>query len=631
MSPRLWAGLAVLVFAGFVRLPHYDLSWFGNDQINFVAEGRRILSGDWNIVGPRAAGFNIIGPLYSYFLAGLLWIGKDAAFLAFVNAMCEVVAAWLIYDTARRLSGPVAGAAAGVLYASAPMLVISDRLIWNPSLLPSAVALGCWLVVRYCERPSTWRLMAVALWCGLTLTLHATGIFPSVAWVLIALLTKWPSPGQIAAAITVGLLPLTPLLSRLLSGTSPASAARSPFASSDVLATITGVGTLMLSFPVSAYREHWSALPSAAVLHFDAVAAVVGLTIGLMRRGPYRPVWLGLALALCAHLLGAVVYAGPLAWYYFSGAVPIACLCIAHAVGAWPRLRVGAAALVISLTMAHLVFVHHFDRRAIEMGLIRFPSEGLTLRLPAGSFTYGITLREVENIGNALRDIFPNGLTAMLASHGARAELWRETGAEFMPRADRLRHQWTSEFVLMGAGATVLSPSASLVGSRVCSFDRPTGLSWKVRPDDVGAGWTLPAFNDDQWYALALPRRMTGPLSAGPSIPGLWRTPRQSLRGRITTERPTGQHLYVVSLHSRGDSQHWIARFAVNGTDVAAAKSRLLPSSAFRNEEWLFDLTGRLQQGENLIGLALDGQTQGFDVDVFELPCLDREWYNADR
>lgn len=633
MSLRVWAGVAVLIFAGLVRLPHYDISWFGNDQINFVAEGRRILAGDWNIVGPRAAGFNIVGPLYSFMLAGLLWIGQDAAFLAFVNAMCEVVAAWLVYDTARRLSGVAAGVAAGVLYASAPILMISNRLIWNPSLLPAAVALGCWLVVRYAERPSTWRLVAVALMCGLTVTLHATGIFPSVAWVLIVVLTKWPSPGQLAAAIVAGLLPLTPIVLRLLSATSQASADRAPLAANDVLETITGIGAMMVNFPVSAYREHWSAMPSAVVLRIDALMAILGLAIGVTRKDPYRRVWLGLATALCVHLVGAIVYSGPLAWYYFSGTVPIVSLCIAHAVGAWPRVRVGAAALIVSLAMAHVVFVHAFDRRAIDLGFIPVRGDGLVLRLPPPppnqGPNHGITLREVKNTATALLDTFPDAVTAMRASHGVRAELWRETGAEFMPIVAAPRNEWSSEFVLMGAGATVLQSGARLIGDRVCVFDRPTA-SWKVQRDDVPAGWQLPAFADDEWYPLPLPRRMTGSLSLGPSAPGVWRSPRQSLRGRVNVERPSGQHLYVVSVHS-GISQHWITRFAVNGTDLGVTKSRLIPSSVFRNEEWLFDVTGQLREGENLIALGLDGQTQAFDVDVFELPCSDREWYNADR
>ena len=138
-------------------------------------------------------------------------------------------------------------------------------------------------------------------------------------------------------------------------------------------------------------------------------------------------------------------------------------------------------------------------------------------------------------------------------------------------------------------------------------------------------------FVDDRWYPLPMPRRMMGRLSDGPSWPSVWRTPRQSLRGRIGVEQPGGRRFYVVSIHSRGNSVHWIARFVVNGTDVPAIKNRTLNSSIFRNEEWLFDVTGPLREGENLFALAVDGTTQEFDVDVFEPPCVDREWYNDDK
>lgn len=124
---------------------------------------------------------------------------------------------------------------------------------------------------------------------------------------------------------------------------------------------------------------------------------------------------------------------------------------------------------------------------------------------------------------------------------------------------------------------------------------------------------------------------MMGSPSFGPALPGLWRTPRQFLRGTVEIGDPNRQHLYVVSLHSHGSSAHWVVRFVANGIDIPEVKHRLVHSSVFRNEERLFDLTSRLRAGTNSIALALDGQTPAFDVDVFDLPCLDREWYNLDR
>jgi hypothetical protein len=629
MSLRVRSGLFVLVFAGLVRLPHHDISWFGNDQINFVAEARRVLSGDWNIVGPLAAGLNIVGPLYSYLLAGLLWIGKDAAFVTLVNALCEVVAAWLVYDTARRLSGNAAGVVAGVLYASAPVLVISNRLIWNPSLVPAAIALGCWLVVRYTERPTTGRLLVVALVCGLTPTLHATGIFVVAGWVIVLLSTR-PTLRQLAVAAVVAALPQTPLLVRMLGNSSSGRSLAQSFAANDVLATLEGIRAMMLRFPIGALGDDWSAAPSAIVLHLDALVAVIGLAIGVARRGRYRAVWMGLSAALFLHLAGSIVYSGHLAWYYFTSLAPIGCLCVGHAVEAWRPWRIPAAALIALLALTHVVFVYHFDRRAIEMGLIRFPADGrLTLRFPTGGPTHGITVREVEQVSVALANTFSDGVTAMRASHGARGELWREAGAEPMPRVPIPPVTWGREFVLMGREPLVLDQSARLVGARVCSFDRPRA-SWRDWPGEVPAGWDLPEFPDGRWYELDIPRRMMAPLSAGPAVPGLWRNPRQSFRGRVPIEDPSRPRLYAVVLHSHGYSQHWITRFSVNGIEVGPAKSRVIPSSVFRNEEWLFDVTKQLRQGQNLIAVAVDGTTQAFDVDIFEVPCLDREWYNVD-
>ncbi len=157
-DPLTAGRLATALGGGFVlatacvsRLRNYDLGWFGWDQAYFLAEARRVAAGDFDVTGPLAVGVNVIGPLYSYVLGGLLWMGGDAGFLALCNALLEVAAVGLVFVSARRLSGLAGAIAAAVTYASVPVLVLSTRMIWNPSWLPALSVVGWWLVLRYTE------------------------------------------------------------------------------------------------------------------------------------------------------------------------------------------------------------------------------------------------------------------------------------------------------------------------------------------------------------------------------------------------------------------------------------------------------------------------------------------------
>ena len=104
-APRWALSALVLVAAVAVRLPHYDVAWFGVDQVFFMAEARRIVSGHWDAKGPLASGLNIVGPLYSYLLAVPTWFNDRPDVVGLLNVVCEVAACWLVFDAARRFAG----------------------------------------------------------------------------------------------------------------------------------------------------------------------------------------------------------------------------------------------------------------------------------------------------------------------------------------------------------------------------------------------------------------------------------------------------------------------------------------------------------------------------------------------
>lgn len=625
---RPWcASLLVLGIAAAVRLPHYDVAWFGLDQIYFMAEARRVLSGQWDVVGPLASGLNIVGPLYSYLLAGLLWLRDDPRFLVLFGVTCDVAATWFVYDTARRLTAPSLGIVAALTYVTVPTLVLGTRLIWNPSLLPAVVAIGWWLAVRYCHNPSTLKLVSVAFAAGLTLPLHATGIFHAAGLMVAVLIAKPPSFGQILAALVAGALPLLPLLPRLVGATSDAGSLGDRFAVPvELVPALKSFAQMTLGFP-RAFGEHWSAGLSTAAALVQALVAGIGLVLGLTQRSPYRPIWLGLTVSLVSLCAAALFYAGPISWHYFIALAATLCLCIARAIGGLPTWRIGAAAAMAGIAVAHLPFLERFDRQAIASGLIRVEAGRVGFRVPQTT-AYAPVLRDLRAIGRAVQSVIPDGATAMLGAHGGRGELWRETGAEFMPPAAAPLDGWRAEFLLMGPGATPLRPKARLIDKRVCAFER-SRIRWKALHGAPPIGWELPQFADSDWMTIGLPQRMRGPSLAGPgsALVG-WRSPQLLLRGRFDAATTAGRHALGVLVRSLGYSEHWIARASINGTALASPKDRVFLSTVSMSHEWFIDLTGRLQAGENVIALALDGQIPAFDLDVFDVPCLDSEWYH---
>lgn len=602
---------------------------FAGDQIALIAQARRILAGHWDVVGPDAAGLNIIGPLYSFLLAGLLWIWNDPGCLALFGAGCEILGAWFVYDTGRRVAGRTAGIVAALTYALAPVLVLSTRLIWNPSLLPFVLTVGWWLVARRCQRPSTTNLVGIALIAGLNPALHATGVFYSVAFLLAAFVVTLPSPRQLVAVGVAGLLPLTPILARMVGDPSGVGGLGERIAVMDVLPTLQGVAHLTLGFPTSTLGGNPVAELSTAVIHVQAAVALSGLVVGLTRRSAFWPLWLGIVVSSALNVGGAIFYTQVIAWFYFIGLTPGVCLGVARAIGVLHRFRLQASLAMVALASSHLAFVHQFDRPAITSGFIELRAAKLAFRGPEtpGVQLYFPTLRALRIVGSALADVVPDGATAMMVVHGARAEVWRETGAELLPMAAAPRERWGSEFVVMGPGATTLAPDARLLDGRVCMFARPT-VSWRVQ-HLMKTGWELPELSDADWTPLDLPRRVAKPSLGGHNhAVSVWRAPLVGVRGEFLIEGPSRRRAFVVTIHSPVNSAHWIAKAFVNGVPMTPDKGRLIYTPFSRNEEWLLDATEHTRPGRNVIALAIDGQTPLFDLDVFELPCLDAEWYH---
>lgn len=622
---RVGPSVLILLVAAAVRIPHYDLAWFGIDQVYFLSEARRILAGATDVVGPLSSGLNLLGPLYSYLLAALLWMRNDAAFLGWFNVACEIAGAWFVFDAARRLAGTTAGVVAGITYAVSPILVLSTRLIWNPSLLPMMVAIGWWMAVRYGEKPSLRRLAGTALVAGLMLPLHPTGIFPAAGVVLAALLLHPPRLTHVAIAAVVGALPILPTLMRMTNRAGDVGTLGTLLSfPADFFSTIPAVVALFLSFPARLAAGDGVAQMAAGALYVTAAIATVGAARGMLRDGR-RALWIAMALSCAVYLIAAAIYSGGLTWYYLLAFVPMCALFVARAIGGLPSpAQTAVAGIVIACAIAQVAFLQRFDAAAADTGLLRIDSSRVMLRRAPGE-AFSLTMREVRAISQEAGQVVPEGATALQTVHGIRGELWRESGAEFMAWAAAPQPVRATHFSVMGRNAVSLRHDARLIGSRVCAAPSDT-IRWRGQHRAV-AGWETASFADDHWFELPLPRRSEAPsLSADNPRFSEWRTGRLVLRGRYTVDSPGRKRLLAVTTHSPPGAPVQLVELFVNAVAMAPAKARIM-YGIYLNQEWLIDLGDRVTPGENLIAIGLVSSVNTFDLDVFEVPCTDSEFY----
>jgi hypothetical protein len=621
---RVGSSLLVLAVAAVIRFPNYDVAWFGIDQVYFLSEARRILAGTTDVVGPLSSGLSLLGPLYSYLLAGLLWIRNDAAFLGLFNVACEVAGAWFVFDTGRRVAGTIAGVVASITYAASPILVLSTRLIWNPSLLPMMVAIGWWMAVRYSEKPSTPRLAGTALAAGLMLPLHPTGIFPAAGVVLAALLMHPPKLTQFAVAALTGILPLVPTLMRMATRAGDVGTLGTLLTfPADFFPTIPAVIALFLSFPARLAPDDSLARLAAASLYIAATIGVVGAVRGMLQRR--RGLWIAMSLSCAIYLIAAAIYSGGLTWYYLLAFVPMCALFIARAIAALPpRPQIAVAALALACAAVQVAFLVRFDKAAKDAGLLRIDSSRVMIRRAPGE-AFSLTMREVRSISRDAVAMMPDGATALHAVHGMRGELWRESGAEFMPWAAAPQRDRPTHFTVVGRGAAALKEDAKLLGDAVCAAARDE-IQWRGQHRGL-PGWETAAFSDDDWFELPIPRRTEAPsLAADNPRFSEWRTGRLVLRGRYVVPTAGRKRFIAITTHSPPGSAVPVTELFVNGVPLAPAKARVM-YGIYLNQEWLVDVTDRVVAGENLIAIGFLSSGNLFDIDVFEVPCTDGEFY----
>jgi hypothetical protein len=185
--------VGLLVLAALLRLP--DLAtrgtWDADQGHDMLVLHELVQHGSIPLLGPPTSiGDFHHGAWYYYLLAPAALIGAGDEPLTVVGAiaLAGIAAVGVTWWLARAISGPVAGAVAGLAMAVSTAAVDESTFIWNPNLiaLSSSIALaGAWRA--WSARRARWWLVA-AVGAAVTMQCHVLGVtlLPVVAALLVA-------------------------------------------------------------------------------------------------------------------------------------------------------------------------------------------------------------------------------------------------------------------------------------------------------------------------------------------------------------------------------------------------------------------------------------------------------------
>lgn len=167
--------LATLLSAAFLRLYRIsDYMTFLGDEGRDVMVAKRILEGDFTLLGPRAsAGDFFLGPIYYYMIAPFLWITRlDPVGPAIMVALIGIATVFLVYLVGKQFFGVKAGIMAAMLYAVSPLVIAYSRSSWNPNPMPFFSLLSLYSLYHAIKRDSIKLFLFVGFLLGIAIQLH---------------------------------------------------------------------------------------------------------------------------------------------------------------------------------------------------------------------------------------------------------------------------------------------------------------------------------------------------------------------------------------------------------------------------------------------------------------------------
>ncbi|MDQ3098956.1 MAG: glycosyltransferase family 39 protein [bacterium] len=165
-----------------MRLGWHETIEFGYDQPrlafviqDFMRSGNYINSQSYSLESPW--GNYSWGPALVYFYLPFFYISSDPIMISQLVAIFNVLSILITIYIGKRYFSPVAGLIAGLFLATHPWWEIFSRMIYQPTPVPTFVALMILALFFFLEKPKSYAASAILLLWGLLFQLYISCIY----------------------------------------------------------------------------------------------------------------------------------------------------------------------------------------------------------------------------------------------------------------------------------------------------------------------------------------------------------------------------------------------------------------------------------------------------------------------
>ncbi len=172
-----WWRIGIISIAFFLRVFRIEtLTEFLGDQGRTMLVMRDFLEkGIIPLAGPSTLSGHNLGPLFYYLLIPG-YIGGPVSMSVWM-AIMGVAAVFFLYESVRLMFGTWPARLSALLWAVSPLIIVSDRVIWEPNLVPLFAVLFFYLLYRAHVRELRWVWAAIGAVVSILIQLHYPNIF----------------------------------------------------------------------------------------------------------------------------------------------------------------------------------------------------------------------------------------------------------------------------------------------------------------------------------------------------------------------------------------------------------------------------------------------------------------------
>ncbi len=145
--------IGILVIAAFLRFYLLDqvMSFIGDQGWFYISARDMLLTGSIPLVGITSSHTWLHqGPLWTYMLAGVLWVGHfNPVAGAYLTAAIGVLTVWLVYKIGSEIFTTRVGLIAAMIYAASPLVLISDQMAYHTSPISTLTLLLFYVLYKW--------------------------------------------------------------------------------------------------------------------------------------------------------------------------------------------------------------------------------------------------------------------------------------------------------------------------------------------------------------------------------------------------------------------------------------------------------------------------------------------------